>query len=176
MSNTLPPKGAKQLGKVGGPTGLVSLMSTVGMDFRPQENQRDAKARFWAVVQATANYKEDDAYNWDEIIEMIRIPAIRAWSEMPGFAEWFFDKFEAEQRVAMLWDRALTAVEQIILNDDPKVQGARINAVKLLMEMRKGHKTTKLLDESVQRMSVDELHAFVQANSIKKLPGSSTND
>ena len=169
MSNTLPPKGAKQIGKIGGPTGLVSLVNAVGMDFRPNEEQRDAKCRFWAVVQAVANYKEDDYYEWDEVIEVTRVPAIAAWSTFPGFSTWFFDKFENEQKVAVLWDKALMAIEQIILNDDPKVQGARINAVKLLMEMRKGHKTTRLLDESVQRMSVDELRLFVQNGEVKQL-------
>jgi hypothetical protein len=170
MSNTLPPKGAKQLGKVGGSSSLLSLVSTVGMDFRPQETQREAKARFWAVIQATANYKEGDNYSWEEIIELIRVPAIKAWSELAGFSEWFFDKFETEQRVAVLFDKSLIAIEQIILNDDPKVQGARINAIKLLMDMRKSSKITKLLDEKVQEMNVDQLRSFVQANTVQRLP------
>lgn len=170
MSPTLPPKGAKQLGKIGGPKGLVSLVSTVGMDFRPHEAQRDAKSRFWAIIGATADYREGDHYTWEEIIELTRVPAISAWSSIPGFVEWFFDKFETEQRVAVLFDKALVAMEQIILNDDPKVQGARINAIKLLLDMRKANKITKLLDEKVQEMDVDQLRSFVQANTVQALP------
>lgn len=144
---------------------ISAMQELVGIDFKPTDPQKEAKAKFWALMYEGLQLKDPLSYEFHEIAVLIRVPAVRAWQNQPGFEDWFFNRYESEQRLESLWGNALTAMEEILLNTDPKVQGARVNVIKLLAEMRESKRQPRLLDKAIQEMSPEQLEAFIEKHA-----------
>jgi hypothetical protein len=103
--------------------------------FRPTlESQRLAKARFWAHASDNPML-EPESMSLDTIRGICQSEAIGKWWRMPGFKAWFLNKEEHRFRLEYLFGLALDAAEQILVNQDPKAQSARVNVIKVLSEL-----------------------------------------
>lgn len=148
----------------------AELAELNGVMFRPTPAQKEAKARFWSVMEESLQMKEPTAYKPVEIANMLGLPLVSRWFTEKGFADYFFNKFEGEQRLAVLWDKALDAMAEILDTSDPKAQGARVSVIRLLAEMRQAKRQPKMFDRSIQDMDLDQLNAFIEKQTLKVLP------
>lgn len=151
----------------------AELAELNGVMFRPTPAQKEAKARFWSVMQESLQMKEPTAYKPVEIASMLGLPLVSRWFTEKGFSDFFFNKFEGEQRLAVLWDKALDAMAEILDTSDPKAQGARVSVIRLLAEMRQAKNQPKMLDRNIQEMNLDQLNAFIEKQTLKVLPPNS---
>lgn len=92
--------------------------------------------------------------------------------EKPGFAAWFLNRDEGRQRLEYLFALALNAAEDILMNVDPKAQGARVSMVRTISELA-GKMPSKLaapeLDikqavKQIGTMDKVQLQAFIEKN------------
>lgn len=143
---------------------LNELATAVGADFSPSADQRKIKARFWTLMQSAPFGTRPDKMGPEEIIRKTRTPALSNWWKVPGFKEWFLNHTEHQERLEYLFDLALSAAEEILMNDDPKAQSARVNMVKTISELARKMPTkqqTVVLDKEVANMTEEQLREFI---------------
>ena len=96
--------------------------------------------------------------------------------ESPGFAAWFLNKDENRQRLEYLFQLALGAAEDILLNTDPKAQSARVNMVKAVSELAgkmpsraaaggQAGESIKELASSIGKMDRQQLQVLLQSGN-----------
>lgn len=145
------------------------------LPFEPNKAQQQAKARFWV------NYRNNplvpvDELTKAEIVNMAGTESIRKWWNLSGFESWFLNRQEFTERIEYLANLSLDALEQIIVNQDPKAQAARVNAIKVVSEL--AHKMPKkeqsgsnqFLDRaisSIASMDAVQLQAFLEKQGAK---------
>lgn len=135
--------------------------------FVPNPAQRKAKARFWS------HYEQFGAAGPDKqtALQITREPAINRWWALPGFQEWFRNEDESKERLRYLWEIALDAAEEILLNPDTQ-PSARVNMIKIIgnlagKEPDKGE--PKFLDTEIQKMDSQRLLDYVKKHAKKLL-------
>lgn len=141
-----------------------ALAEAVGAMFSPTADQRKVKARFWTLMQSAPFGTRPDKMGPEEIVRKTRTPALSNWWKTPGFKEWFLNNTEHQERLEYLFDLALSAAEDILRNDDPKAQSARVNMVKTVAELARkmpSKQQTVVLDREVANMSEDQLREFI---------------
>lgn len=143
---------------------IGALAESVGATFSPTSDQKKVKARFWTLMQSAPFGTRPDKMGPEEIIRKTRTPALANWWKTPGFKDWFLNHTEHQERLEYLFDLALTAAEDILSNDDPKAQSARVNMVKVVAELARKMPTkqqTVVLDREVANMNEDQLREFI---------------
>jgi hypothetical protein len=100
--------------------------------YSPTNEDRKLKAAFLALVDGNPLIDPSNL----PMLEVERILHRKLPNkDSPGYAAWFLNKDENRQRLEYLFQLALGAAEDIILNTDPKAQGARVNMVKVVSEL-----------------------------------------
>lgn len=141
--------------------GVNDTAQILGQAFRPLPNQRQAKTRYWALVSEQAILEDLTAHDPYELARTIQCPALPAWLENPQFRVWFGNKHEHLQRIEYLFDLALDAAEQILQNEDPKAQSARVAMIKVLSDLANKRRTEKIADTQINQMSEQQLRDYV---------------
>lgn len=148
----------------------AELAELNGVMFRPTPAQKEAKARFWAIMNEGLQMKDPMSYSPTDVADLLRMPTLIRWFTEKGFKDFFFNKFEGEQKLEILWFKALDAMSEILDTSDPKAQSARVSVIRLLAEMRQAKRQPKMLDRAVQEMDLDQLNAFIEKQALKVLP------
>jgi hypothetical protein len=148
----------------------AELAELNGVMFRPTPAQKEAKARFWAIMNEGLQLKDPMSYSPTDVADLLRMPTLIRWFTEKGFKDFFFNKFEGEQKLEVLWDKALDAMSEILDTSDPKAQSARVSVIRLLAEMRQAKRQPKMLDRAIQEMDLDQLNAFIEKQALKVLP------
>jgi hypothetical protein len=148
----------------------------LGQAFRPLPMQRQAKTRYWALVSEQALLEELDAHDPYELARTLQCPALPAWLENPQFRVWFGNKHEHLQRIEYLFDLALDAAEQILQNEDPKAQSARVAMIKTLSDLANKRRTEKIADTQINQMTPEQLRAYIEKQAPVLLTSSKTEE
>jgi hypothetical protein len=148
----------------------AELAELNGVMFRPTPAQKEAKSRFWAIMNEGLQMKDPMTYSSTDVADLLRTPLVVRWFSEKGFKDFFFNKFEGEQKLEVLWDKALDAMAEILDTSDPKAQSARVSVIRLLAEMRQAKRQPKMLDRAIQEMDLDQLNAFIEKQTLKVLP------
>lgn len=141
---------------------VTETAQVLGQAFRPLPSQRQAKTRYWALVSEQAILEDLEAHDPYELARTIQCPALPAWLENPQFRVWFGNKHEHLQRIEYLFDLALDAAEQILQNEDPKAQSARVAMIKVLSDLANKRRTEKIADVAINQMTEQQLRDYVK--------------
>jgi len=141
---------------------VIETAQVLGQAFRPLPSQRQAKTRYWALVSEQAILEDLDSHDPYELARTIQCPALPAWLENPQFRVWFGNKHEHLQRIEYLFDLALDAAEQILQNEDPKAQSARVAMIKVLSDLANKRRTEKIADTQINQMTEQQLREYVK--------------
>lgn len=141
---------------------LKNALETIEeVSYKPLPKDKELKAKYWIKAQDDPLFVSDlsrTKYN----IERVLGNKLSNWDE-PGFQDWFFNKDEHRQRIEFLFGLALDAAQDILLNTDPKVQGARVQVIKAMADL-----AGKVPKSQVQ---VNNVHASINGMSQEQLEG-----
>jgi hypothetical protein len=143
-------------------------------DYRPNRRERQAKAAFWSQVGDdpfvnVEAYRNGTKANLEAYLRL-KLPN---WSN--DFRDWFFNRQEHKHRVEYLFGLALDAAEEILVNNDPKVQGARVQLIRALSELagKVPHKQASIQIQNntiasglIDTMSKEQLEAYVGGTNL----------
>lgn len=137
--------------------------------FSPTREQQQAKASFWSFFMS-GDVSVAPKYDLATALRYSRDKRMRQWWDLPGFQSWFHNKDEFRQKAEFLSNSALHHLEAILV-DEKAQAGAKVQAIKLIMELSgKLSKSTdgdKFADEKISRMSRVELEEFIRNQSEK---------
>lgn len=144
---------------------VTALAEEVGIiNFTPSSDQRKMKARFWAQVENSPFGPNVVNLGPEEIARKTKCSALVNWWKKPGFKDWFLNNNEHRERLEYLFDLALNAAEDILLNTDPKAQAARVNMVKTISELASkmpNKQQTIVLDRDIAKMDETQLRDYI---------------
>jgi len=97
---------------------------------------------------------------------------IQKWWPVQGFREWFLNVDEQRQKLEYLFDLALDAARDIITNDDPKTQSARVQMIKSVAELANKLPQRNLpqsggMSKIIEGMDKAELALLLEKNGVK---------
>lgn len=154
---------------------ILSQLSSVARDLtvfgNPLPEHRKAKATFWSYFMGN-ELPAPEAVDLALARRHCGDSRITNWWTYPGFEDWFCNSEEFKQRIEFLAHLALDNIEDI-LRDKQANSTAKINAVKLVMEI--GNKLPgkqqqdKYADEKIAEMNKDQLEEFIRKN-LRRLP------
>lgn len=162
MSST-PPKAVKKA------SNLPQLAEESGALFSPTKSQRALKARFWTIISGSISGINPHKMTTMEIAKTVRDNRVMNWWPTPGFKDWFMNNTEHVERLEYLFDLALTAAEEVLLNPDPKASNAKVNMVKIISELAKKMPTKgseKFQDEQISKMSKEQLESYLAQHGV----------
>jgi len=143
----------------------------------PTEAQVRVKARFWRAWADQPLLSAKGAPTLATIQAVTGSAALKGWWAKEGFQEWFLNSRVGDDRIEYLMHLALSAAEDILLNDDPKAQGARVQMIKTVAELagRTGARQAAATEKgaagarqaAIGSMSKDELVQLLEAGGIK---------
>ena len=139
--------------------------------FEPTDAQRRLKVRFWASMNDVP-LNDKNEVNPDLIRKQTGTsPIVRWWADQ-GFREWFLNIDEQRQKLEYLFDLALDAARDIILNDDPKRQSARVQMIKSIAELanklpQRNVAPKNGITQAIEGMDKAELAMFLEKNGVK---------
>lgn len=145
------------------PLGVLPLPSASG--FSPTRLQRQAKAKLLTALEENQSGQHVNLLDPTTLARLAGNRQVLDWLQEPNFKGWFLDNTELNSRVRYLLDRALEAVEQVLDSPDPKSDGAKIAATKLLMDFYKANKPTQ--KEELDHKSAER---FIKENKALILP------
>lgn len=152
-NQSLPAKAATQ---------VQDAVRALDLLYCPADDERRLKAQFYAALEENPVCDRDEV-TVAAVIQLTGDGRVSAWWGKPGFREWFCNKDEFKAKCDFALDLLLDSFVEIARSDDPKSFGAKVQAAKLLAELRghtgKGVKT-KVLDGEIPT-DPDELEAYV---------------
>lgn len=139
--------------------------------FEPTDAQRRLKVRFWAAMNDVPNI-DKPSIGPDFIKKYTGTSPIVRWWQDQSFKEWFLNVDEQRQKLEYLFDLALDAARDIITNDDPKAQSARVQMIKSIAELANKMPQRNLQQKSgiagaLETMDKAELAMFLEKNGVK---------
>lgn len=138
------------------------------LTYLPSPQERRAKSAFWARF-AENPLCEPSAISASLAARFAGENRVLKWWSEPGFSDWFRNQDEFRQRIEYLAHLGLDTLEQILIDPNPKSASARVNAVKLLMEVAKKmpprNQTAKYMDEAIAAMTREQLQEFIKKNN-----------
>jgi hypothetical protein len=136
--------------------------------YKPTRRDRELKAAFWQAIVSDPFAHAGD-FKDKASVEKYLGKTVYNWNA-DGFHEWFFNKDEHKHKIEYLFGIALDAAEEILLNNDPKVQGARVQLIRALSELagKVPHKQAQVLIQNntaisgaIDNMSREQLEQYV---------------
>lgn len=138
--------------------------------FRPSMEQRRAKSNFWARQQEMPIQMDPSTFDTPYMVRLAGNKQLKGWLSQKGFKEWFLDANDVSGRLEFLFDLAISSLESIIMNEDPKAQSARVNAIKLAAElankMPNRWARQSYADELIGKMDEVQLEAFLEKKGV----------
>lgn len=140
--------------------------------YQPTDQDKRLKAQFW-LKAADNPFITPDSITIDDVRNILNREISGSTWARPGFKEWFVNKDESRQRLEYLFNLALDAAEQIIMNTDPKAQSARVNMIKVIADL--GGKNPRIAGPSagqsaiagaIAGMDKAQLDLFLQKNGV----------
>jgi hypothetical protein len=103
----------------------------------PSTIERKIKAKFWAKAGENPLLNLNGATTTLTQVKQIAGggTALDACWKKPGFKDWFMNPDDGRAKLEYLFDLGLDAMEELLLNPDPKTSAAKVNALKLLSEL-----------------------------------------
>lgn len=158
---------------------LGDLLSTAAseLEFKPTKKDRELKARFW-VRFSEDPFADRETYSKRAMAERLTGAKLTRWDE-EGFADWFFNRDEHRHKIEYLFGLSLDAAEEILLNNDPKVQGARVQLIRALSELagKVPHKQATIqvtnntaISGAIDSMSKAELELYLSKQGLLASP------
>lgn len=159
---------------MGKQTELVTTLNEMVEEslYKPTKREKEAKAAYWVAIGDDPFFSKEQARK-REVAERLAGTRLMAW-EKPGFQEWFFNKTEFKIRLEYLFGLCLEAAEEILLNNDPKVQGARVQLIRALSELagKVPHKQATIqvtnntaISGAIDTMSREDLERYLAASN-----------
>jgi hypothetical protein len=102
--------------------------------YRATPAERRLKARFWAAL-ADNPLVDPKSVTLEQARSLTSSERLAKLWPLPGFRDWFLNSDEHRARLEYLFDLALDAAEQVLTNEDPKAQSARVNMVKVIGDL-----------------------------------------
>jgi len=104
----------------------------------PSQQERKLKAKFWAKAAENPLLSLDGSQVTAVQVKQL-LPGLNGqidgcWKK-PGFKDWFLNPEEGRAKLEYLFDLGLDAMEELLLNPDPKTSAAKVNAFKLIAEL-----------------------------------------
>jgi hypothetical protein len=134
----------------------------------PSVNDKKVKARFWTRYRDNPTY-DTNSITVSEVQQVIGQDAgiARKWS-LPEYREWFLNQGEHRERLEYLFDLALNAAEDILLNTDPKAQSARVNMVKAIADLagKSARDQGQYKDQAIGKMDKEQLAAYLERHGV----------
>lgn len=140
--------------------------------YQPTDRERQLKASFWLKV-AENPMLDASHISLDTVRHVLNKEIDSTVWARPGFKEWFCNKDEHRERLEYLFSLALDAAEQILMNQEPKAQSARVNMVKTIAELASkvpgkgpGNTPTDKMLKAVNGMDKAQLELFLQREGV----------
>jgi hypothetical protein len=158
------------------PKEAVSTSSTPSLEkaevpasfsFVPTDAQKRAKAKL--RIALTDSLMEPGQLTPQRAADLIDNTSILTWNKQSGFFQWLTDTGEQRTRIEYLFELALDAAEQLLRNTDPKAQGARLNAIKVVSELASKFPRQKDAAEDtkqLEQMDRKQLEQFLQSQGV----------
>jgi uncharacterized protein (DUF924 family) len=149
----------------------INSIAEVSQDlfFRPSDSHRKLKSRFW-IAFSDSPLQGAKAITPTMVARITGDHRVIKWWSMPGFKEWFTNADENRERLEFLFSLALDAAENILRNEDPKAQGARVNVIKAIAELAnklpERRVTPIYADEQIQKMDKNQLEEYLKRQGI----------
>lgn len=102
--------------------------------FKPSRRERELKAKFWYLVGNDPFLDPKVLTSSANSVRTFLGANLPNW-DTPGFQDWFLNREEYRVRIEYLFGLSLDAMEEILVNNDPKVQGARVQLIRALAEL-----------------------------------------
>lgn len=137
-----------------------------GVEFQPTKAQIKAKLKFHDYLKKNP-LVDKSTLGIAQIQKVVNNSQFQRWADQPGFMEWFDDQLEIKNQIGYLFTLALRAAENILLNEDPKAQGARVSLIKTISDLvTKQAELQKAEEENttqaINQMNREELEKFLQ--------------
>ena len=103
----------------------------------PTNQERKLKAKYWSRAGENPLLPVSGSMVTLSSIKQITggSQAIEAAWKKPGFQQWFLNAEDGRAKLEYLFDLGLDALEELLLNPEPKTASAKVNAIKLLAEL-----------------------------------------
>lgn len=148
-------------------TNAIELLED--LSYKPLPRDRELKAKFWVRASSDPLATSDVALTRANAERLCQVK-LPNW-DLPGFQDWFFNKDEFRQKIEYSVSLALDALNDVLVNTDPKAQGARVQAIKVAMDLagRTPRQSTNIqvnnVGSQIASMSKAELEAYIQKSS-----------
>lgn len=137
---------------------ILELKKDIELVFVPTPNQRACKARFWKRMDF-----DPSMVNKVTLSGAVRITnntQLNHWWRQVGFEDWFCNKDEAGERIEYLYMLWMDKAEELLLNPDAN-HNAIVQIGKIIANLSGREGQEKFMDESIQKMSKQQLQAFI---------------
>jgi len=120
-----------------GLTGVELKEEVADLIYIPTTQERKFKAKFW--TRAAENPLINLHGNQVSLTSVKQMTGggaqLDASWKKPGFQTWFLNADDGRAKLEYLFDLGLDAIEELLLNPEPKTASAKVNALKLLAEL-----------------------------------------
>lgn len=145
--------------------------------FEPTDEQRRVKIKFFARISDNPTVEAKSA-TLAQVKQITQSAAVEKWWPVLGFREWFLNSSEHMEQLEFLFDLSIRALTNILQNEDPKAQGARVQAIKHLAEIagkmpKKQASMGQFLDKAIAGMDEYQLAAYLEKNGVSLSLGAS---
>ena len=138
------------------------------VEFKPTESDKRLKASFWATYEPDPLSALTVTPTLEDVCAVLPFASAELqvkWDKTPYYSQWFLNKNENKARLEYLFGKALDVAMNILDNEDPKAQSARVQMIKLISELAnkvpKPVKDDNSLSEFIGKMDKTQLTAFV---------------
>lgn len=100
--------------------------------YKPSPAERRLKAKYWSLMDGALMVSEPTQTDINRTLGGNYLS--RSWGK-EGFREWFLNKEEGRARLEYLFDLGMDSLESILTDPDPKSNGAKVAAIKLLADI-----------------------------------------
>lgn len=142
-------------------------------EWRPSRIQREYKVQFMRKLEDLGIEGDVSVFSQNKLQEICPNHLLPGWMKDKHFCAWFFHITEFEDRLESLFALSLDALEDILLDNDPKNASARISAVKTISEltgrMGKKNDTVNYIDKNITTMDKQQLEEFIKKQMPKNL-------
>ena len=137
------------------------------MDYIPSDAMLRLRAEFLTLLE---DHPLDGGSLRDKVVAYLpkhkADVVIRQMDSSPAFEAWFGASHEFNARIRYLGDKALGALEQILLDDSPATANARVKAAQMVLTLagqkpRESDEASKKLDSALKDLSKAELQALM---------------
>jgi hypothetical protein len=140
--------------------------SSEALLFRPTESQAKLKAKWLVRIEGNPAIDPSSCSRGD-VERVLGVSVGKAWDN-PEFRAWFLNTSEHKEQMEELAVLAHAAARSLLLSEEPKVQGARAQLIKFMLEYKSPRKvgTGQFMDKVIQNMDSAQLSLYLQKNGV----------